>query len=118
MAFVALDNETGEITGVARLHSDSQYETAEYAILVRSDLTGNGLGWALMQLLIDYATAEGLKFLHGQVLTENSKMLAMCRELGFEVKADPNDAGIELVSLDLANRSFGANDSAALARRA
>jgi acetyltransferase len=116
MAFVALDTETGEITGVARLHSDSRYESAEYAVLVRSDLKGNGLGWALMQLLIDYATTEGLKSLSGQVLTENTTMLAMCRELGFSVKADPNDAGVAQVSLDLTNRS-GANDNAALVRR-
>jgi acetyltransferase len=116
MAFVALDTETGEITGVARLHSDSRYESAEYAILVRSDLKGNGLGWALMQLLIDYATAEGLKSLSGQVLTENTTMLAMCRELGFSVKSDPNDPGTALVSLDLTSRP-GANDNAALLRR-
>ena len=45
MAFVSLDRENGDITGVARLHSDSRYESAEYAILVRSDLKGNGLGW-------------------------------------------------------------------------
>jgi acetyltransferase len=116
MAFVALDIETGEITGVARLHSDSRYESAEYAILVRSDLKGNGFGWALMQLLIDYATGEGLQSLSGQVLTENTTMLAMCRELGFSVKADPNDAGVALVSLDLASR-VRVNDNAALFRR-
>jgi acetyltransferase len=115
MAFVALDTETEEITGVARLHSDSRYESAEYAILVRSDLKGNGLGWALMQLLIDYATAEGLKSLCGQVLTENTSMITMCRELGFSVKTDPSDAGIALVSLDLTSR-LGANDNAALLR--
>jgi len=113
MAFVALDAATGEITGVARLHSDSRYESAEYAVLVRSDLKGNGLGWALMRLLIDYATAEGLKSLHGQVLSENTAMLAMCRELGFSVSADPNDAGTALVSLDLAT----GKRNAALLRR-
>jgi len=116
MAFVALDTATEDIMGVARLHSDSLYESAEYAILVRSDLKGNGLGWALMQLLIDYATAEGLKSLCGQVLSENTTMLAMCRELGFIVKADPNDAATALVSLDLTSR-VGANDNAALLRR-
>lgn len=116
MAFVALDTETKEIVGVARLHSDSRYESAEYAILVQSNLKGNGLGWALMQLLIDYATAEGLKSLSGQVLAENTTMLTMCRELGFSVKADPNDTGIALVSLDLTSR-LGANDNAALFRR-
>lgn len=114
MAFVALDSETGEVMGVARLHSDSRYESAEYAVLVRSDLKGNGLGWALMRLLIDYATAEGLKFLCGQVLTENTTMLAMCRELGFSVKADPNDAGVAQVSLDLAARSQAGSSAASL----
>jgi len=68
--------------------------------------------------LIDYAVAEGLKSLSGQVLAENTTMLAMCRELGFKVKADPSDAGIELVSLDLTTRSFGAKDNAVLLRRA
>jgi acetyltransferase len=116
MAFVALDTETGEIMGVARLHSDSRYESAEYAVLIRSDLKGNGLGWTLMQLLIEYAATEGLKSLSGQVLTENTTMLAMCRELGFRVKTDPNDAGIALVSLDLTGR-LGATDKAGLLRR-
>ena len=45
-------------------------------------------------------------------------MLAMCRELGFDVKRDPNDAATDLVSLDLTTRSFGANDNAALVRNA
>jgi acetyltransferase len=116
MAFVALDSVTGEIMGVARLHSDSRYESAEYANLVRSDLKGNGLGWALMQLLIDYAAAEGLKSLCGQVLSENTTMLAMCRELGFSIRADPDDAGIALVSLDLTSR-LGASGNAVLLKR-
>jgi acetyltransferase len=112
MAFAAIDPASGDILGVVRLHSDSRYERAEYAILLRSDLKGKGLGWALMQLLIEYARSEGLKSLFGEVLNENTTMLAMCRELGFEVKADPNDAGTALVSLDLTTRSVGANDNA------
>ena len=102
MAFVASDVATGDLIGVVRLHSDSHYETAEYAILLRSDLKGRGLGWALMQLLIEYARAEGLKRLTGAVLRDNATMLAMCRELGFEVKSDPRDSAVAIVSLDLA----------------
>jgi acetyltransferase len=109
MAFVALDAK-GQITGVARLHSDSRYERAEYAILIASSLKGQGLGWALMQLLIDYARAEGLKYLSGQVLRENVTMLTMCRELGFSIASDVQDAGIAVVSLDLA--MHGAGDGA------
>lgn len=99
MAFVALDAAGRDILGVVRMHSDSAYEQAEYAILVRSDLKGQGLGWALMQLAIDYARSEGLQRLTGQVLASNIKMLQMCRALGFSVGADPDDAEICDVSL-------------------
>ena len=101
MAFVALDEATGEIVGVVRIHSDSIYETGEYAILLRSDLKGRGLGWALMQLITEYARSEGLKTISGDVLAENTVMLEMCRNLGFEVKADPAEHGICNVKLAL-----------------
>ena len=101
MAFVALDPVSKEITGVVRLHSDSRHETAEYAILLRSDLKGKGLGWALMQLLIEYARAEGLQSLYGEVLNENTTMLAMCRDLGFKITGDPKDRCLSVVSFEL-----------------
>jgi acetyltransferase len=101
MAFVAFDEATNELVGVVRLHSDSIYENGEYAILLRSDLKGRGLGWALMQLIIEYARSEGLKVVSGDVLAENTVMLAMCRKLGFEVKTDPVEHGICNVKLVL-----------------
>jgi GNAT superfamily N-acetyltransferase len=67
---------------VVRLHADANYERGEYAILVRSDLKGRGLGYLLMQIIIDYARAEDLKVIEGQVLAENTAMLAMCRSSG------------------------------------
>jgi acetyltransferase len=101
MAFVAFDETTRELVGVVRLHSDSIYESGEYAILLRSDLKGKGLGWALMQLIIDYARSEGLKVISGDVLQENLVMLDMCRNLGFEVKVDAAEPDICNVRLKL-----------------
>lgn len=101
MAFVAFDEVTNELVGVVRIHSDSIYENGEYAILLRSDLKGRGLGWALMQLIIEYARSEGLKMISGDVLRENTIMLEMCRSLGFEIKTDPADPGICDVKLVL-----------------
>ena len=101
MAFVAFDEVTNELLGVVRIHSDSIYESGEYAILLRSDLKGRGLGWALMQMIIEYAKSEGLKVISGDVLTENTVMLAMCRSLGFEVKSDPAEHEICNVRLAL-----------------
>ena len=101
MAFVALDETSGDILGVVRVHSDPAGKSGEYAILLRSDLKGRGLGWALMQMMIEYARSEGLTQIIGQILHENAVMLQMCRELGFEVKTDPDDLGLYDVTLAL-----------------
>jgi acetyltransferase len=81
MALVAATRDA--LLGVARLIADPDYRKAEFAVIVRSDLKGKGLGFRLMQHLIAYARAEGLGELHGEVLAENTTMLRMCRELGF-----------------------------------
>ena len=101
MAFVAIDEANGEVLGVVRIHAEAHHETGEFAILLRSDLKGRGLGWALMQLMIAYAKSDGLKRIFGQILHENTVMLKMCRELGFEVKTDPDDYSIYDVTLVL-----------------
>jgi GNAT superfamily N-acetyltransferase len=103
MALVAIDEASTEMLGVVWLYSDSIHEAGEYAILLRSDLKGRGLGWALMQLIIEYAKSEGLKQISGQILQENAVMLKMCRELGFKVKTDAEDGGVCDVTLVLAS---------------
>jgi acetyltransferase len=101
MAFVALDKEQKKLLGVARLAADPDYVKGEYAIIVRSDLKGTGIGWALMRHLIHYAEKEGLRELVGDVLASNERMLEMCRALGFEIAADPEDMSIRKVRLEL-----------------
>jgi acetyltransferase len=101
MAFVAIARDSGALLGVARMIADPDYTSAEYAVLVRSDLKGKGLGWRLMQHLIAYATAEKLERLDGAVLADNTSMLQMCRELGFGIEADPDDASVRRVRLQL-----------------
>jgi acetyltransferase len=99
MAFIAIDEATGYMLGVVRIHADSNFQTAEYAILIRSDLKGHGLGWLLMELIIEYARAEGFSSVHGQVLRENVTMLDMCRKLGFHISSDPQDPSLVVVNL-------------------
>ncbi|MGN6749782.1 MAG: bifunctional acetate--CoA ligase family protein/GNAT family N-acetyltransferase [Xanthobacteraceae bacterium] len=101
MAFIAIEEATGQMLGVVRIHADSDYRTAEYAILVRSDLKGHGLGWMLMELMIEYARAEGLQSIRGQVLQENRTMLQMCRQLGFHISPDPEENSIVIVTRSL-----------------
>ncbi|WP_349359487.1 GNAT family N-acetyltransferase [Stappia sp.] len=107
MAFAASDPATGEILGVVRLHADPDHRTGEYAILVQSSLKGVGLGWALMQLIIDYAAADGIETIKGEVLKENTTMLAMCTGLGFSIKSSPDDDAIAEVTLPVASAAAG-----------
>ena len=99
MAFIAIEESSGKMLGVVRLHANANYDTGEYAILVRSDMKGKGLGWLLMQMIIEYSRAEGLKTIEGQVLRENITMLTMCRELGFAISSDPHDPDSCVVKL-------------------
>jgi acetyltransferase len=101
MAFIALALD-GKMLGVARLHDDEDGTSAEFAVLVRSALKGHGLGWLLMQHIIDYARTKKLAAVRGEVLTENLTMLQMCKELGFGIADDPNEPGVKRVTLSLA----------------
>ncbi|MEQ9179426.1 MAG: bifunctional acetate--CoA ligase family protein/GNAT family N-acetyltransferase [Nitratireductor sp.] len=101
MAFVALDAITGELAAVGRLSSDPDREKAEYALLVRTDLQGRGLGWALLSQLVDYARSEGIRRIEGVVLADNEKMLALCREFGFSVAPSETEPGLCVAALEL-----------------
>ncbi|MET0195144.1 MAG: GNAT family N-acetyltransferase, partial [Hyphomicrobiaceae bacterium] len=105
MAFVAIAKGSGALLGVVRMVADPDYVRAEYAILVRSDLKGLGLGWRLMQHLITYARSEKLEQLHGSVLAGNSTMLQMCRALEFSIEREPGDDSVRHVVLQLDGRN-------------
>jgi acetyltransferase len=93
--------ETGEMLGAVRLMLDADHESGEFAILLRSDQKGRGLGSALMKMIIDYGLREGVKHIEGQVLAENTTMLALCEQLGFEIRDEEDGAGAKEVRLDL-----------------
>lgn len=93
IAFLALDAETGDLAGITRYSSDPDHEAAEFGVLVRSDLQGRGLGYALMGRLIAYARSDGLRRLYGIVLRENVGMLELASALGFRASQDQEGVG-------------------------
>ncbi|MEQ1696514.1 MAG: bifunctional acetate--CoA ligase family protein/GNAT family N-acetyltransferase [Hyphomicrobiaceae bacterium] len=99
IAFVAISKKSGALLGVARFIADPDFVTGEYGVLVRSDLKGKGLGWALMTQMIDYARASGLQQIYGEVLAHNTTMLAMCRDLGFVISMSSDDPSIVRATL-------------------
>ncbi|SDF60508.1 acetyltransferase [Limimonas halophila] len=112
MAFVALPGRnapgrnapgrnTEEIWGVVRIDCDPDNRVGEYAVEVRSDIKGRGLGRMLMDRIIAYARERGTGEIVGDVLTENRRMLQICEDLGFEKHRTPDDPQITRVRLPL-----------------
>lgn len=99
MAIVAVTRDR-RMLGVARLSSDRVHRRGEFAIVVRSDIKGRGLGRLLLDKLIRYSRESGHQELVGQVLFDNSRMLSLARELGFRIHhSEPG--GVCEVVLDL-----------------
>ena len=92
----------GTALGVAHFFADPDKIRAEYAIAIRSDWKGRGVGYLLMTRLIGIAKQRGIAELVGEVLRENGPMLQMCHELGFEIARDPSDASVMQVRKRLA----------------
>jgi len=90
---------TQELFGVVRFAADPDNERAEFAILLRGDMTGMGLGPMLMRRIIDYAKNRGVGELFGEVLAENRPMLRLCEAFGFTKRRDPDEPGVLVVSL-------------------
>jgi acetyltransferase len=84
MAFIALEPGSSLMLGEARAIADSGGTRAEFAILVRSDLKGHGMGYALLSKLIGYCRERGMRELVGQVLPDNKRMLELAESLGFK----------------------------------
>lgn len=101
IAFVAIEATTGALAGIGRLSCDPDHEVGEYALLVRTDLQGHGLGWELLRQVIEYAKADGIDRIEGLILNENHKMLAMCREFGFSVAYHPSETGLSVATLKI-----------------
>jgi acetyltransferase len=101
MAFIATssseDGESRETLGVVRTIADSDNDQAEYAILVRSDLKGQRLGWKLLDKMVRYCRSRGTKEIVGQILRDNNKMLDLVFGMGFKTRAQLDEDIVEVV---------------------
>jgi acetyltransferase len=106
MAFIATivrGDGRCETVGEVRMSAEPDGARAEFAIVVRSDFQGKGLGRSLVEKMLRYGRSRGIRTLYGLVNPSNERMLGLARRLGFEIERAP-DARTVVVSLDLQRR--------------
>jgi acetyltransferase len=101
MALIAEDPALKAIVGVSRIAIDPDFQTAEFAVMVRSDLKGCGLGYQLMQAILAYARSRGVETVYGDILRENAAMLQMAKALNATLAPAPDDAHIIRAAIGL-----------------
>ena len=84
-AVVTTADGNREIYGVVSATTNPDNTEAEYAVMVRSNLKGTGIGRVLMEKIIAYCKSRNTGSIVGYVLDKNTSMLGLCRKLGFNV---------------------------------
>ncbi len=102
MALVAVRSvpETGEdeIVAVGRLSRMAGTKEAEFALLVRDQFQGRGLGSEILRRLLDIGRDEGVRRVFAYIMNENLGMRHICKQLGFQFKREAElvKAAVEL----------------------
>ena len=107
MAFVAVGQDgafSQQILGVVRAISNPDQSDAEFAILVRSDLKGLGLGKLMMEKIVRYARERGIGQLSGMTMPSNRGMINLAKRLGFKIDIQLED-GVVNMELPCAGRA-------------
>lgn len=99
MAFIATapgQDGQPETLGVVRAATRPDNASAEFAVIVRSDQKGQGLGRLLLEKIIRYCRKRGTRELTGQALMENGGMQGLADKLGFSVVRNYDDEVAEM----------------------
>ncbi len=99
IAFVAELREASvrKMIGVGRIIMESDMKSGEFALLTHDDYQGKGLGYKLLDMLIGVAQEKKLEMLYGVILSDNHRMLSLCRNTGF--RSEPREEGLTRVEL-------------------
>ena len=89
------------IGAVARISLGADGRQAEFALLVARPLAGQGLGTYLVRRLIQWCARRRIRLLYGDVLNENSVMLKLTANLGFEHLHLQGDQGLTRVQREI-----------------
>lgn len=105
MAFIATTQLDGEqsVIGVARYETllPEHPDTAEAAVVVIDSFQHRGLGRLLMERLLSYAYAHNIRYLRGEILIDNHRILKLIESGGLPYEKRFNEGTWE-VTVDIA----------------
>jgi acetyltransferase len=99
MALVAVERDSNGVEcslGEVRLVADPDSAFADFAIVLRSEIKGKGLGRLLMQRIIAYSRSRGIGELRGDTLAGNLRMQHLAHTLGFTLSTGSDRGSIDL----------------------
>ena len=79
-----------------RAISNPDLSDAEFAILIRSDLKGMGLGKLMMEKIVRYARERGIGQLSGMTMPSNRGMINLAKRLGFQIDIQLEDGVVNM----------------------
>jgi acetyltransferase len=92
--------------GAGRFVIEPEADRAEFALGVRSDWQGRGLGRLFLERLAEIAAARGVSEIYGLVLRDNERIIGLARSMGYRIAAYPDDATLVRVVKPLAAASW------------
>lgn len=99
--FLAIEPASGEVIATAMLVADEAFDTAEFAICTRADSKHQGVSWTILEHLIRFAEAAGIKRLESLQTADDSVAMQLEREMGFAVRRCPDDATLMIAEKTL-----------------
>lgn len=100
-SFLAFDDATGELVASALLACDTDLDTGEIAVSIRSDYKGKGVGWALLDFLAGEAQERGVRRVISIESRDNHAAIELEREKGFTPEPFEDDRTLVLLSKTL-----------------
>ena len=99
---IAFDSLDGSIAATAMITESEAAGSAEIAVLVRSDVKDQGIGWEMLKQACDNARARGLRRVECVESSSNQKAVTLEREQGFTARIHPASADLTILTRDLA----------------
>ena len=99
--YLAFAEGSDKIIASAEIAGDAKKETAEVAIVIHQDYKGRGMGWTLLEYVVQQAKHKGFKKLQSIESRQNHQVIELEREMGFRASSFPGDASLILLEIDL-----------------